>query len=295
MRHLLLIPVLGFGGLLAHSFLEQKAAPEPDRAAVFLPQSAEVPGNALLDQVIASLSPERVQWLRMTIVQKMIEENFQTEGHYVLAPGQRLRLEMKVKGNDVAGNVLVVSDGVELFKARWSEGAQPRAIKKSLPDGDPALDPKSRRELRDGFLHDAGYGGLLPLLKQIREHLEEPVQQAGVCQSRKAIRLYGAWNADENALKKLPAHWRARQCALYLDAESLWPFRIEWIGAPRPRDPLVVLMRMDFRDAVINQPMTDAEIATAFHFPYECADEATLIAREKDKLRVDEEASFGEK
>lgn len=291
MRYLLLIPVLGLGGLLAHSFLEQQpSAAECDVTPAFVSDSAETPGKDLLDQVIDGLGPERLQWLQFTVVQKMFEENFTTEGRYVIGPGQRLRLEMKVKGAEASSNVLVVSDGQELYKARWSDDEAPKATKVHLPEPESGTDPKTAREQRDLFLQREGFGGLCTLLAQIRETHTDLVQQTGTCQSRKAIRLSAACPTDESKLKSLPNHMRARRCAIYVDAETRWPFRIEWLGAPKPADPLVVLMRMEFRDPVLNQPLSVAECARVFRCPYEVVEEPVVATEEK--LRLEEEASM---
>lgn len=294
MRYLLLIPVLGLGGLLAHSFLErQPLAAERDSAPAFVADSAETSGKDVLDQVIAALGPDRVHWLQFTVVQKLFEENFTTEGRYVIGPGQRIRLEMKVKSDDVSGNVLVVSDGHDLYKARWSDEDEPKttkATKESLPEIEPGTDPKVAGDKREQFLQRSGFGGIFTLLGQIRETHTDLVQQTGVCQSRKVVRLSANCPTDESKLKNLPNHMRARRCAIYVDADTLWPFRIEWIGSPRPADPLVVLMRMDFRDPLINQPLSAAECAQIFHCPYEVAEETVVAADEK--LASEEEASF---
>jgi hypothetical protein len=282
MRQSFLILGLSCAIFLMTSAFDQRVLTDTPAVSTFIPQSAEAPGGPLLDKLISAVAPERVQWLQMTVLQKMFEDNCQSEGRFILGPGQRRRLEMKVRVNSVAGsNVFTVSDGQNICQARWTEGKQPRLKKIALPDSDIAG--------RDRYLLEHGLGGLLPLLTQIREHLHEPIQQAGLCQQRKAIRLSGAWKTDEDRPKNLPAHLRPSQCAVYLDAESFWPFRIEWIGCPRPGDRPVLLMQMDFRDPVINQPPSDAECASLFEFPFDCSPQA-LAAEEK--LRVAEEASY---
>lgn len=289
MRQFFLILGLAFATFLLTNALDSRVFTDTPAVSSFVPQSAETPGAALLDEVISMLSPQRVQWLQMTVLQKMFEGNSLSEGRYVLGPGHRRRLEMKVHGDDIVGNVLVVSDGQSLCRARWSQGKKPRVNKTVLPGGDPRVSASDRAAIRDRYLQECGLGGLLPLLTQIREHLLQPVMQVGLCQGRKAVRLSGSWKADETKLNSLPDHLRLRQCAIYLDADSLWPYRIEWIGSPQPVDRLVLLMQMDFRDPVINQPLSAAEAAKVFHFPFDCSNEA-LAAEEK--LRHDEEVSF---
>ncbi|MBM4072443.1 MAG: hypothetical protein FJ271_26465 [Planctomycetes bacterium] len=289
MRYFLLIPVLGLGSLLAHSFLERQPSAD-DAASAFVADSAETSGKDLLDLVIDALGPERVQWLQFTVVQKMFEENFTTEGRYVIGPGQRLRLEMKVKGDDTSGNVLVVSNGEDLYKARWSDEDVPAATKVQLPQPAPGTDPKVASEERNRFLQQEGFGGLCTLLAQIRETHTDLVQQTGTCQARKVVRLAANCPTDESKLKSLPNHMRARRCAIYVDAESRWPFRIEWLGSPKPGEALAVLMRMEFRDPVVNRPLSAAECAKVFHCPYQVVEEPVVAA--EDKQRLEEEASF---
>ena len=51
------------------------------------------------------------------------------------------------------------------------------------------------------------------------------------------------------------------ECRLYLDAQTLWPCRIEWLGRVPDRGD-VLLVQMEFRDPVLGQPVHDE----AFHF-----------------------------
>ncbi len=269
MRQILLIPGLVVGGLLVAGAVDRPAAVDNTAAWTFLPQSAETPAGSLLDLVIDRYSPARAQWLEMNVVQRMFEDNYQTEGRYLLGPDHRLRLEMTIRGAEVAGNLLAVSDGRDLYQARWSPGNPPKISKQPLPDGLPAARLSAARTQ---FLQECGFGGLVPLLTQIRRNLLNPRRQAGLCQERNVIKLSGDWKADEANLKNLPTHLRPRRGALYLDAETLWPYRIEWIGSPRPQDHLVLLLQMDFQGPVINRPLSQAESAQVFRFPFECRD-----------------------
>lgn len=255
MRHFFLNLGLAHAVLLLTGAFDQRVLTDPPAYSSFLPQSAEAAGGSLLDEVIAAHSPERVQWLRMTVLQKNFDANFQSEGRFLLGPDCRRRLELEVHGDTASGKILAVSDARTLCQARWIKGAKADIARSPLPENDPPA--------RHRCLQENGLGGPSTLLEIVRQHLSAAVKQEGICQGRKAIRLSGAWNPDAN-LKTFPAGLSPTHCAIYLDAESLWPFRIEWLGCQSAGNRQVLLLQMDFRDPVINQPLSTAAAAEMF-------------------------------
>ena len=189
------------------------------------------------------------------------DDPFDAEGRYLLGPDQRMRLEMRIVTAGKTGRVLAVSDGDRLRQGRWLDGRAEPPTDEVLPVRSP-----NHMRTRQEFLEARGLGGLRPLLRHIRQSLQDPVQRAGVWQGRPALQVRGAWNASEDVLKTLPPGLRARRCHIILDAESLWPCRIEWLGSPRPLNYPVVLLQMDFRDPVINRPLPPLECSREFRF-----------------------------
>jgi hypothetical protein len=263
MRHFLLTSALGCSILLLSGAMERGALfSSPPKDDVFLSRSEETAAGQLLERMLASLSDDRVLWLETAVRQKMFgDDAFNAEGRYLLGPDQRMRLELRISTAGKTGRVLVVSDGGKLRQGRWLDGRAEPATEDPLP-----LQTPGDRRARQKFLEARGLGGLLPLLRQIRQSLQDPVQRAGLWQGRPALQVSGAWNAPEDVLKTLPPGLRARRCNIILDAETLWPYRVEWLGSPRPLNYPVVLLQMDFRDPVINRPLSPSECGREFRF-----------------------------
>jgi hypothetical protein len=263
MRHFLLISALVWSILLLSGVMDRGALfSSPTRDDVFLPRSAETPAGQVMERVLASLSDDRVLWLETAVRQKMFgEDAFDAEGRYLLGPDQRMRLELRISTAGKTGRVLVVSDGDKLRQGRWLDGQTETATDEALP-----LRTPQRMRARREFLEARGLGGLRPLLRQIGQSLQDPVQRTGLWQGRPALEVSGAWNEPEDVLQTLPPGLRARRCHVVLDAETLWPYRVEWLGAPRPLNYPVVLLQMDFRDPVINRPLSPSECGRAFRF-----------------------------
>ncbi len=229
----------------------------------FLPRGREVSGEKFMKGVLHSLRPDRVQWLAMTVQQKSYgDDPFEAEGRYLLGPNQRMRLDLHIKASGKEGRVLAVCDGRNLWQGRWLDGDREAPTVQALPSEGPNQGP-----LRDLFLHARGLGGLVPLMQGINQCLKNPLQQAGLFRDRPAIQLTGDWNAAEEVLKTIPADLRARRCNLVVDAETLWPCRVEWLGSPCPGNYPILLMRLDFRAPVFNRPLSPLEMAREFRFP----------------------------
>jgi hypothetical protein len=260
MRHFFLISVLVCWTLLFTGAMDRGALfSSPPRQDVFLPRSEESGAGLTLGRALAALAGDRLLWLETSIRQEMFGDNpFQAEGRYLLGPDQRMRLELRIASAGKTSRVLIVSDGKLLRQCRWKERRPEPLICDALPERN-----------REEFMAARGLGGLPALLRQIHQSLQEPVQQEGVWRGRPAIRVSGVWGAPEDALKLLPPGLRARRCNVILDAETLWPWRIEWLGSPRPFNYPIALLQMDFRDPVLNRALSPSECAREFRLPGE--------------------------
>jgi hypothetical protein len=266
MRQLILIPALVCSTLLLTGALDRRLLFTDADSPAFNPLALEAPAGKLLDDAVTRLSPERVRWLETTVCQQTFgEDAYKAQGRFLLGTDARMRLNMKVFVEGTTYHVMAMSDGRELRQARWLEGQTPQVECFALPKQEGG-DTSAARE---NFLSTHACAGPLPLLRNIRQGLREPKQQVGLWHDRRVIRLSGAWNADEPLLKTLPASLRARRCALFLDEHSLWPYCIEWIGSPRPQDHAVVLLRLEFREPVLNRAPLDQECARFFQFSAE--------------------------
>src|SRR5262249_3910618 len=123
--------------------------------------------------------------------------------------------------------------------------------------------------VRDEFLRKESGAGVLALLPALRERMTWFRREAVRRDGRGLLKLSGAWApADAATARVRPGRpWPdglPRQCRLYLDPATAWPCRFEWWGpdAPRPADAL--LIQMEFRDPVLNRPLSAAAGARAF-------------------------------
>ncbi len=233
---------------------------------IFLAQSAEKAAEPVLDQVLASLAAERVEWLDMAVRQKMFGAGaYDAEGRLVLGPRQRARLDFKVVAAGKTALVAIVSDGDKLSQTRIIDGEASPAVIEPLPKPAPNVTPQALALDRESFMQGHGLGGLRPLIADIRQRLREPKQQNGLWRGRPAIRISGAVPEQEDVLKAVAPGLRARHCSVILDAATLWPQRIEWTGSPQPGNYPAVILQMDFRDPIINRPLSPEGQARAFH------------------------------
>lgn len=248
-------------GALGHQ-APQSAPPAP---SLFQPQSPPVNAAALLDEVLALLSPgptshgAGIQWLSMNLWQKMAdgESSFEASGRLVHGPNNRFRLEMNAQSQKSA-KLCQVCDGVTFWETRQIGSDKP--VLSLYPV------PQETTEKRR-FLEEKAVTDLRPLLERLRAGLQNPVQERGIWKDVPAIRISGDWQPNDRTPSELRAPLRPRACHILLEAQTRWPFRIEWWGSERPFDPAVLLAEVEFRDTVINQPPSPEEMSRLFAAP----------------------------
>jgi hypothetical protein len=262
----LLAPALACTTLLLTGALAHQTAPSPPLApSLFKPQSAPQAAAGLLDEVLALLDTgpsahgPGIEWLSMNLWQKMSdgENTFEVHGRLLRGPHHRFRLELDIQSQKGA-NLLQVCDGAVLWETHGL-GDDPSVLYVyALPQ---ATAEKQR------FLADKAIADVRPLLERIRAGLQDPVAQRGIWEDMSAIRISGAWQPDDGTPADLRPPLRPRLCHVYLDARSHWPFRIEWWGSKNPVDPPALLLEIEFRDTVINQPPSEEEMPRLFCVP----------------------------
>jgi hypothetical protein len=118
-------------------------------------------------------------------------------------------------------------------------------------------------------------GGAFDLLQTMRSRLEWSRMETVRREGRAFIKLTGTWSSESaEALAPTGGSWPdglPQQCRLYLDAETLWPHRVEWWGPDVPRSADVLLVQMEFRDPVLNQPLSAEGCAREFGLPVAAA------------------------
>ncbi len=214
-----------------------------------------------LDQALQALDPRRLPWIKTHFWQRVEVPglNFESEGLFLAGPNRRLRLDLKVHVGGTDGLLQVVSDGATLWQSE-KIGAGTGTVSKvelnQLLDG---LTPPSRAaQLREEFYQAQGFAGVEPLLRSLRSQVRFTRRDAIRWRGRPILKLTGVRSRSEPLQGPWPA-LVARQCRLFLDAESLWPHRLEWWG-PVPSAPGdVLLMQMEFRNPVLHQAQPENE------------------------------------
>jgi hypothetical protein len=226
-------------------------------------------GVQLLDRALARFGPARLSWLRTKIWQKMSDgqTEFEAEGTLELAPGQCARLDLAVRTAARKGRLLAVSDGHALAQVLHVGGGSPQITSALLPTVAPGQPNDSPDRLH--FLQEKGCGGPAALLAGLRRQGSKFRLQTGTWQGRGVIHVRGEWMAEALAADQ-PAP-PTRYVSLYLDAQTLWPHRLEW-WACDAKERLRLVLQMEFRDPEFNRALPLAECARLFTYHPEAGD-----------------------
>jgi hypothetical protein len=130
--------------------------------------------------------------------------------------------------------------------------------------GGPAATPRLRAE----FLNGPTFGGVGPLLCTLRSHLIWAAHERHHSGTAEEIELIGVWPAAHLVQLAPPDRpWPEglpRKCRLMLDGQTLWPHAVEWWGPVAGTEQL--LARTEYRNPVVNRPLTEEACARAFAF-----------------------------
>lgn len=227
-----------------------------------LPPLAQVSAAAILDRAIQVLTD--VRWLEMTVWQRLDNEDgsFQIEGKFLQGPQQRLRLELVLSTGKATSRLRLLCDGQCFWQSlQYGQGEPETLTQKWTRDGgDPAAMAKER--LR--FLTERGLTGPLALLQNLRNRLQYLHKDTGLWRGRPVIRIGGHQQTEVPPDPEVPLLARHRHCYLYLDAETLWPCRLEWRVWERPNDAPRPWLQLEFRHPVVNRPPTPDVCAQVF-------------------------------
>ena len=253
-KFLFLLPLLSAAPLFLAGALRR---PVPDAAASFSPQTVPLAPDlvsadaaTLFDRALDRIGPEKVRWLKVHLRQHMetAETAFDAEGTLQLGPDRCARLEMNVNTGGKRSRSLVVSDGHAVAQATES-GSGPPNITTGL--------------LGDRRLEELGCGGPYPLLKELRNRLASLKAEIGLLQRRPVVRIGGRLAKKSPGADAMPP--LADFCYLYLDAQSLWPGRLEWWGSDAKQNARPVLA-MEFTDPEVNRALSLDECVRVFSY-----------------------------
>jgi hypothetical protein len=259
---LLLVPLAAAVVLVLAGALSTPSA-APARSAPSVPSSATADSAAVqtLDRAVEALGPARVRWLETAVWQRVQVEDlvYQAEGRYQAGPDRRFRLELQTRLGSTTSQLRLVSDGRSIHQAsRLDQTAWNLQPPMELPAGA----GRKAAPPFDVFLQNQLAGGPSALLEQLREHLVWVRKETVRRQEHKYFRLT-AVRLQASTSEPAPAGV-LRQARLYLDAQTLWPHRLEWWGADGRRAGDALLLQMELRSPVVNRPLSAAQCARVF-------------------------------
>lgn len=272
-RRSLLLPILtGLAVLLTGALGQQAPQSPPPSQPPSTPAPAAAPKEPkalpaavdALAKAIDALDPKKIKWLQTNLWQRMDLQGlvFQTEGRYLSGPEHQMRLDMTVHLTDGDVQLRIVSDGREYWETMRLPNGEQRTYKVGLKSVLDVLNgPGSVPQLREEFDQIQSFAGMLPLLQSLRDQLTFVNRAPGRWKDHDIIKLTGVWAKPPTPPDKPWLAFFPRQCQLFLDAKTHWPYRLEWWGPSYGEGDDVLLLQIEFRDPVINQELPAKEFA----------------------------------
>jgi hypothetical protein len=292
---ILLWPLLVGSTLLLTGVLIRRATSStPAASALPTPSASPDPAAlAALDRTIALLQSLSSTWFQTELWQKATSDGlkFEAEGQYLSAPGQRLRCEVQVRVGKTRGQFLTVCDGTTLWQMMRASSSAATLRRISLTRVLEVLSrPEATPQLRQEILGDLGFSGMLPLLRILRQRLQEAQLEKTQWQGYEVVCVSGRWPGGTSAAVALPQELCCRLlprcCRLYLDASTFWPYRIEWWGSGAASAGNALLLQMEFRRPRLHQPLPPERCAVEFAFKDGTPDAEDLTARVVENVLI---------
>jgi hypothetical protein len=294
------------------------ATPPPQTLPILDPATArpDAEANQTLDAAVSRLAPPGPpgggpSWLEMNLWQQVTIRGLagEVEGRYQSGPNRCFRLELATRQGGTEGRLRVLSDGKFLWQATriggqgWAKAGKVdlARVRDELANQQPAASPW------DDYLQSQAGGGPLTLLANLRRQLTWVRKEMVMRQGLLLAKLTGTWApaalaemglSGKGAAGRLPSaagptapargteDWPAgqpRQCRLYLDGNTLWPYRVEWWGPDPPRPSEALLMEMELREPILNRALSPEQCARAF--TWEDGDVPDATGEALDQLR----------
>ncbi len=284
---LLLLPILTGSALLLTGAIAQQTpqapssaptapATRPAQTPAKTPPAPKPDENAAktVDQAVDQLDPRKLGWVEAGLWQRVKTPGltYQADGRYAAGPGNRLRVDLKVRFGGTEGESLQVCDGATVWNS--VRVGTDRAVKKwSLQRIDALLSsPGTMPQLKEEFYRSESFTGLQPLVQNLRKQMVFTKRETARWKDHETWKLTGTWSADvAKALTPPAGGWGPfvpRTCVLYLDQKSFWPYRVEWWGPKDYGTDDELLVEMEFRNperTPASSPIP-ARLAAAFLF-----------------------------
>jgi hypothetical protein len=271
-----LVLLVALGGLFLMGALPWSHSASPKALAALPPAVADPAAARCLDRALEALANTRLTAVETTIWQHLHvgQLEVQAEGRFLQGPGQRYRLELCTHTGSRQGSLLQVSDGEDLWQgtcneskgstSSWQEVFRTPLVHTS---GCPlSLAPAERPNGERAF----AFTGVLPLLNNLRQKLFWTGQESNRLGEADCVVLTGTWlpqlasilaPADQPWPEALP-----QQCRLWLDRQTSWPRRVEWIGASSHNEAGRLLVEMELRHPVFHVALSDERMRREFCF-----------------------------
>lgn len=213
--------------------------------------------QAMLKEFFKRHDPNALEWSNVNIWQRMGLEGFtfESDSQLTMGPGQCARLEMKLQTPLGTSKYLVVSDGKSLAKAMSSGNGKPEVVTMQLP-------PPDQSAARVKELTDQGCGGPWLLVQRVEPFLSKLSVQQSRGKGEKTFKITGE-TLSQMAGLPLPPGTPVR-CHLYLEEKTYWLRRVEWVTGGKVEE---LVVEMEFRNPMMNQPMNEEECIRQFSFP----------------------------
>jgi len=274
-------------------------SPAPGRPPTLATSVADPAAAQVLDRAIESLKPERIGWTEAQLWQKVVGEDisYQAEGRYLTGPDHHVHLCLTVHLGSTRGTLQVISDGTTLWEETQIDGKDRVVTQTELAAVCEALAQSTvPSQVRTECFQELCISGLAPWLQSVRRQMTVTHQEMVSWNMHDVIRLTLVWNARTAAALVPPGEpWPAylpRKCLLYLDAETYWPYRLEWWGPGRVPGRDIQVYQMEFREPVFNPSLSRERCAREFtpeHIPGEVPDRTEAYTDEVE-ARVKEAA-----
>jgi hypothetical protein len=182
-----------------------------------------------------------------------------------------MRFDVNVRVGQTVGKLRLVNDGVTVWQSIQTGGARAVVERWEMPGlGDTLKTPADVAQARMQLLEEHCFLGLAPMLRKLRQGVQSARLRQQRWNGHDVQIVSAAWPVNDASLASLADFARPRlplrQCRAYLDAQTLWPYRIEWWGAEKPHQPHQLLVQTEYREPLLNQPLSPERCAGEFAF-----------------------------
>lgn len=198
-------------GLLRGSLLFAQTSEIPSSGAFAAKPNSEA--TAAFDAALKAVAALPAYHVRLAMVSKTPGLETKAEGQLVLAPGRKVRYEMKTRRGIIEGQLRIVSDGKQIWrleqyspKAEWITYplATMDAELENLGQGSSDLDLDKRQELKKDLEIEHGFRGILPSLEDAKSKLIFNAIENGTLEragepARPVLILRGEWSKEVRA------------------------------------------------------------------------------------------------